>query len=76
MKIVLFITLNVMAVNYTSTTMVKQAVDNKIHTEHIKAITNQSHSNNIDHLIDKNHWYSFQCSDTRTCHVFTYVILI
>lgn len=47
-----------MAVNYTSTTMVKQAVDNKIHTQHIKAITNQSHSNNIDHLIDKNHWYS------------------
>lgn len=56
MKIVLFITLNVMAVNYTSTTMVKQAVDNKIHTKHIKATTNKSHSNNIDHLIDKNHW--------------------
>lgn len=53
MKIVLFITLNVMAVNYTSTTLVKQAVDKEIHTEHIK--TNQSHSNNTDHLIDENH---------------------
>lgn len=55
MKIVLFITLNVMAVNYTSTTWVKQAVDKEIYTENIKAITNQSHSNNTDHLIDENH---------------------
>lgn len=47
-----------MAVNYMSTTLVKQAVDKEIHTEHIKAITNQSHSNITDHLIDENHKYS------------------
>lgn len=55
MKILLFITLNVLDVNYRSTTLVKQAVDKEIHREHIKAITNQSHSNNIDHLSDKSH---------------------
>lgn len=53
MKIVIFITLNLMVENYTSTSLVKQEVDKEIHTEHIK--TNQSHSNNTDHLIDENH---------------------